>query len=151
MANKHKYFKTPVISLVKQKTALINNYKNSTCRIDNNELIWTGKIKPTSLSKEYTVLMCYKLRGIPKVWVYGDELENLESTDFPHKYDIDIENKMVRICLYTNSEFDSSMYLANTIIPWTIEWLYYYEIWLVTGEWLGGGIHPEFGVEKEEL
>lgn len=30
---------------------------------------------------------------------------------------------------------------AGTLIPWTALWLYYYEIWFVTGEWLGGGIH----------
>jgi len=22
-------------------------------------------------------------------------------------------------------------------------WLFYYEIWLATGEWCGGGVHPE--------
>ena len=30
---------------------------------------------------------------------------------------------------------------ADTLIPWTSLWLYYYELWLQTGEWLGGGIH----------
>lgn len=40
--------------------------------------------------------------------------------------------------------------IANTIIPWTIEWLYYYELWLATGEWLGGGDHPEIGKPKTE-
>ena len=39
------------------------------------------------------------------------------------------------------SEFNSSKLIANTIIPWTVEWLYYYELWLATGEWLGGGEH----------
>ncbi len=32
--------------------------------------------------------------------------------------------------------------ISRTIIPWAIEWLYYYEIWCVTGEWQGGGAHP---------
>ncbi len=27
------------------------------------------------------------------------------------------------------------------IIPWISEWFYYYENWLVTAKWLGGGIH----------
>ena len=77
-------------------------------------------------------------------------LENLDHIDFPHNYDIDIENKMVRICLYRYSEFTSSKLLANTIVPWTIEWLYFYELWLTTGEWLGGGEHPNLGKEKIE-
>ena len=29
----------------------------------------------------------------------------------------------------------------NTIVPWIADWLYYYEVWLFTGEWEGGGIH----------
>lgn len=35
------------------------------------------------------------------------------------------------------------MRIANTILPWTSLWLYYYEIWLGTGKWEGGGDHPE--------
>jgi hypothetical protein len=29
--------------------------------------------------------------------------------------------------------------LAITVVPWISEWLIYYELWLVTGRWLGGG------------
>jgi hypothetical protein len=34
------------------------------------------------------------------------------------------------------------MLLAYTVVPWTSEWLVFYELWLITGEWLGGGTHP---------
>ena len=34
------------------------------------------------------------------------------------------------------------MSIADTIVPWTAEWLVHYEIWLVTGEWYGGGDWP---------
>ena len=35
------------------------------------------------------------------------------------------------------------MPIADTIIPWTSEWLFFYELWLATGgEWLGEGEHP---------
>lgn len=37
------------------------------------------------------------------------------------------------------------MLLAKTILPWTAEWLLHYEVWLVTGEWVGGGVHPNGG------
>lgn len=29
--------------------------------------------------------------------------------------------------------------ISDTIIPWVADWLLYYELWLATGEWLGGG------------
>jgi hypothetical protein len=34
------------------------------------------------------------------------------------------------------------MLLCQTIVPWISEWLLHYEIWLVTGKWCAGGIHP---------
>ncbi len=49
-----------------------------------------------------------------------------------------------RLCLYFSQfgEWDFSMPIADTIIPWTSKWLCYYEIWHTTGKWKGGGIHP---------
>ncbi len=32
------------------------------------------------------------------------------------------------------------MLVAYTIVPWLMEWLVYYEVWLITGQWEGGGI-----------
>ena len=32
--------------------------------------------------------------------------------------------------------------VADTTIPWAIDWLACYEGWLATGEWAGGGVHP---------
>lgn len=150
MANK--YFKNIPLSLLQQKVALCSIYKGSKCSIDKkkNQLFWSGIIKPTAFSKGYKVLMLYKLWESPKVWVFGNELEKLDAEDFPHKFDIDAEAKMVRICLYRYSEFNVYKLLANTIIPWTVEWLYFYELWLATGEWLGGGEHPNVGEEKTD-
>jgi hypothetical protein len=37
------------------------------------------------------------------------------------------------------------MMIANTIVPWSVLWLFYFEDWLCTGEWSGGGVHPEQG------
>lgn len=108
-----------------------------------NQLYWSGTIQPTALSKEYSVFVLYHFNKSPQVWIIGDELEKLDDDNFPHKFEINRKNKMVRICLYRYSEFNSSKLIADTIIPWTIEWLYFYELWLATGEWLGGGEHLE--------
>jgi hypothetical protein len=35
------------------------------------------------------------------------------------------------------------MKLNETYLPWTSEWLDYFEEWLVTDVWAGGGAHPE--------
>ncbi len=151
MASKKSYFKSVPIPLIQQKVSLCANYADSSCVIKNDSLLWSAKIKPTPLSKEYSVIMTYKMKKNPKIWIIGDELDKLDSPDFPHKYDISAKDKYVRICLYRYSEFDSTKYLANTIVPWIIEWLYYYELWLTTGNWLGGGEHPSSGVNKNDF
>jgi hypothetical protein len=34
------------------------------------------------------------------------------------------------------------MRIDQTIVPWAILWLFYYEEWLVSDDWKGGGEHP---------
>lgn len=145
MAGKSRYYRNSSMTLLQQKVALCSAYKGTECVIDKkkNQLYWSGTIQPTALSKEYSVFVLYHFNKSPQVWIIGDELEKLDDDNFPHKFEIHRKNKMVRICLYRYSEFNSSKLIADTIIPWTIEWLYFYELWLATGEWLGGGEHLE--------
>ena len=60
------------------------------------------------------------------------------------KYGIKIINgrEYVNLCLYYPCEWNSTMNISDTIIPWISEWLYYFEFWCITGEWHGGGKHP---------
>ena len=148
MANK-KYPKEKPISLFEQKISLKMAYKGCSCEIKGNVLLWIGDVQPTPISRTYTVVVKFRMWESPQIWIIGDSLQNLDSPDFPHKYDIDANKKMVRICLYRYREFNTYKFLSKTIIPWTIEWLYFYEIWLATGEWCGGGEHPNTGDIKE--
>ena len=34
------------------------------------------------------------------------------------------------------------MRLDQTIVPWTALWLLYFEEWLFSDEWAGGGVYP---------
>lgn len=72
-------------------------YPTATCEIHNNTLWWFGKVRPTPLSKEYEVVMTFTLWHSPSVWIFGDNLENLDDPDFPHKYHIDSKSKLVKI------------------------------------------------------
>lgn len=144
-----RYQKGKDITLSNQAIALKASYPSATCTICKNTLLWRGKVRPSPLSREYSVQMTYKLRRTPCVWVFGNELQKLDNPNFPHHYEIDAEKQRVEICLYRYKEFSSSKFLSKTIIPWTVEWLYFYEIWLATGEWCGGGEHPGVGQRKE--
>lgn len=137
------YFKSKKHSLAHQKAALCKSFPHSTCIISKGKLIWKAIVKPTHLSREYNLKMCYSVSSCPDVYVFGDELKKLDDKNFPHNYGVDVENRRVKICLYRYREFSSKNLLSDTIIPWAIEWLYYYEIWLATGEWHGGGERPD--------
>jgi hypothetical protein len=52
------------------------------------------------------------------------------------------------LCLYypKDGSWHDRLYIAATIIPWTAEWLFYYEYWMKFGNWLG----PEAPHETEK-
>lgn len=45
------------------------------------------------------------------------------------------------LCLNLREEWNPCMYIADTFVPWTSEWLISYEGWVATGIWTGGGLH----------
>jgi len=98
-----------------------------------------GILQPTSRSSIYRFELKYNSSNLPKVRIISPTLTmNFKGSDIPHIY------KNQNLCLYFPKyrEFERADYLSDTIIPWTSLWLYYYEIWHITGEWLGGGMHP---------
>ena len=143
MANK-KYFNSRKISLASQAIYLRNEYPESRWLLHCGELIWWGDIRPTPLSRIYKIrIECHGLQRRPRVILYGDHIEGIDRRDFPHHFEIDREKPEVVLCLHMPYEFDYRCWIADTIIPWTQEWLYFYEIWLATGEWCGGGHVPK--------
>jgi hypothetical protein len=50
---------------------------------------------------------------------------------------------MPYLCLFSPElrEWDIDDLIADTTIFWAAEWLYFYEGWLVTKKWHGGGRH----------
>jgi hypothetical protein len=69
-----------------------------------------------------------------------------ENRRLPHVYSDD----PVRLCLYLpgSGEWHRGLSLATTIVPWTYLWLDYFEEWLVSNEWQGGGVHPTPRVKR---
>lgn len=141
MANNH-FPQRPQYRLIDQQISLMQSYPESTCYIHNGTLAWEGAIRPTALSRTYRVTIKYKKGFRPQVAVIGNDLPGLDRHDLPHKFAVDKENGSIKICLHLRHEFNASMLISDCIIPWTSEWLYFYEIWLATGEWCGGGKHP---------
>lgn len=140
------YIKPRKISFAKQAIILKKEYPQSECYLGCGRLVWKGRIQPTPLSNTYKIrIECKDYNRRPKVILYGDSVKGIERSDFPHHFEIDKVKQEVVLCLHMPYEFSYSCVIADTIIPWTQEWLFYYEIWLAIGEWCGGGYNPQQG------
>lgn len=96
-------------------------------------LVWEGQIQPTSHSEDYLVRINYKPPKPPEITVVSPPLEPPEGVRLPHVYPHE------RLCLCYPEQWKPEMRIDTTIVPWAAEWLFYYELWLFTGVWHGGG------------
>lgn len=136
-----KLLKQPAIILTIQASVLKSYFPESTYSINNLKLVWKGKISPSELSDEYEIKLIYSLNEHPNVYVINKKLSLAEGHEkLPHIYG---SNENQNLCLYFRQgrEWGDQMLIAKTILPWTSEWLWFYENWLATGKWMGRGIH----------
>lgn len=96
---------------------------------------WRGSFQPRETSPVYTVAVriSHGVGAVPQVRVRSPALMR----NAPHLYSDGT------LCLYWPQEWRwrYDTLLAETILPWTALWLYYYELWLDCGEWLGPSSH----------
>lgn len=107
------------------------------CRINGRRLVCRGKLKPTENSEEYRIEVSYTPWGSPDVKILSPKIEPKRELHF---------YKTGNLCLYDWREqpWQDRWHLADTVIPWTAEWLLYYEIYLLTGKWIGkSAIHGD--------
>jgi hypothetical protein len=129
---------------------------------------WEGDLYPLS-GQKYRVRICYQLahrsKGfhisaalLPTVQLIEPKLSF--ENDCPdhdkliHVYPHPVCPELSYLCLDDPkfSGWHDAASIANTIIPWTIDWLACYELWQATGNWSGGGrdhrfITPEQGCQ----
>jgi hypothetical protein len=113
-----------------QKYLVEKNFPVFRCRLNRGLLECSGDIRPTEKSETYAVHVSYTEWGLPAVHIVKP---HIPPSPILHMY------RDGRLCLYHpptqpwSGEFD----LHKTIIPWTAEWLVYYELYLTEGKWLG--------------
>ena len=101
-------------------------------------MVWRAPLQPSAASDSYTIRLEYSLASRPKITVEEPELIRPDGKPLPHTFEGD------ELCLHYAEEWESSDLIVSTIVPWISEWLLYYELWLITGKWHGGG-HGEEG------
>ena len=120
--------------------------RTAICRGDgalhHHRLIWEFPVTPSPLSRTYRVKIEHEELSTPKVFVIDPDLHVLaDGRKLPHIY----ASHPPRLCLYLpgTKEWSSELLIAMTIVPWTYMWLFYFEEWLLSNDWKGGGEHPE--------
>jgi hypothetical protein len=134
MAKRSKYIpkkKPNLLAIFIQQKRLIEKYYTCfKCSVDRFGLSCTGNIQPNKDSACYKIKISYSGKGAPKVFIKAPEI----LTDHRiHRYSDQ------SLCLYypPDDPWQSQKNIHQTIIPWTAEWLVYYELFLVTGKWYG--------------
>lgn len=136
--------KTPgndrVLTLPQQEARMRTLFPDFKIRREVGLYFWGGEFQPVPTMDTYQVRIGYRIGQRPDVKVLYPKLEKrADGQGIPHVYPGN------RLCLFKPGmgQWDGKMFLAETIVPWTTLWLYYYETWHLTGEWLGGGEHPQ--------
>ena len=79
--------------------------------------------------------------SIPETYVDAPDLQALAGERaIPHLYG----HNPPKLCLYLPKtyEWQPQMRLDLTVVPWSVLWLFYFEEWLLSDDWKGGGMHP---------
>jgi hypothetical protein len=103
------------------------------------KLTWLYATSPSPLSRDYMIRI-EMASDLPRIFVDDPDIEILAGgRGLPHVY-----RKPTRLCLYLpgTREWQPWMRLDQTVVPWTSLWLFYFEDWLDSDEWKGGGTHP---------
>lgn len=132
--------RTHEIGFREQAAYLRLRWPQFTTRVRGAVLISEGDLCPDELCSTYRIQIKYHGGGVPEVRVLLPQLRPREEGGrIPHMYDQE------KLCLWLpgSGEWAADKLIAETFIPWASLWLYFYEVWHATGEWVGGGVEPD--------
>jgi len=107
-----------------------------------SELHCIGLLRPTATSDNYTIELEYRVPTRPRVRVLRPVLRLAPGWErLPHVFEGN------DLCLHILGDWRPDLLISDFIMPWISIWLFFYEVWLATGEWFGGG-HEPTGAKK---
>lgn len=117
-------------------------------KFGDGTLAWVGLLQPQA--QVYLVEVFWNPHVLDRPYVIVAEpaiepRQGLDYADIPHLMFNDAEPTRSGLCLFDpdGREWTPADLIAETTIPWTSEWLNYYELWHLTGEWLARGVGYE--------
>jgi hypothetical protein len=101
-------------------------------------LVADGVVRGDPLTRRYRVRLKYQKGFEPQVFILDPPLRRRRPDQVvAHTIGPD------RPCLFTPlRDWHPRLYLGQSVVPWLMEWIVFYEGWLATGHWAGGGTLP---------
>lgn len=129
-----KYFnnqnqKAPFGKASYQRYHLTKRYDFLDSKIVKGKLISTGFVQPKGCEK-YKIKIEWTAGTSPRVVILNKDIEPKNEI---HMY------KDRSLCLYypPDLKWRNHLKIADYIVPWVVEWIVFYEIFQMTGKWLG--------------
>ena len=125
--------------------------------------IWGGPLRP--LFQTFIIRISYRAPSVielldnrrlqPLVRVLSPALRPRSRSmegQLPHVYYVGPDPLDVILCMFDpdSDEWSPMLKIAETTVPWTIDWIASYEGWRATGEWTGGGKHLSYSVVAKD-
>ncbi|MBO6560477.1 MAG: hypothetical protein JJ959_08070 [Nisaea sp.] len=117
-------------------------------KLPDGTLAWAGPLRPKA--QLYSISLFWKPgeMSLPYVFVDSPPLAPRPGGEFaeiPHLIFYEEEPTRSGLCLFDpeGREWSPSDLIAETTIYWAAEWLAYYELWHLTGDWLAPGVGYE--------
>ena len=132
------------VNLDMQLYLLKAKYPHGKGYIKSGKLVWHCTLNLGEEYGQYKIKLVYGLHSSPQVFVVEPNLyEITDGEEPPHIYVFNEHE--TKLCLFypSSGEWSPNKHLSDTMVPWACLWFIYFNGWLATGKWYGGGKHPE--------
>lgn len=132
-------FKKQELTQAQQLYFMKSKFPQLTAKVERQRsIIWQGPWGASDVGGQYLIRVSYKQGLRPRIAIIEPTLRLASGLkELPHTYEGQSD-----ICIHRPEEWHKGLVIADTIMPWISQWLYFYEIWSVTGKWFGKGTHP---------
>jgi len=113
-----------------QKYHIDKNYDCFKTALINGKLVCNAQIQPTPECEKYKVRIEFFPGQQPHVYIKSPKLPDTNEIHLYHEG---------FLCLFDPREtkWKDNLKISEYTIPWTIEWILYYELWKIIGKWEG--------------
>lgn len=117
---------------LQQHGYMMSRYPQFKMRGRDRSVSWTGTLEPVA-GKVFTIRIDYPEYGRPRVYLVDPPMAD----GCPHTWG------RGEMCVFwpddpENEGWETDSWVADTIVPWSATWLYFYDHWRETGQpWAG--------------